>query len=181
MQTGRCYLCSQTTPVEFWVVDFDLPVLIGMSDLAKFEFVIDPRSRQLISRRGGEITVAEFTEVEKARNKLANTVSGFNSSEEANKFAEAREIFGRLAGHLTTERREFLWNMFMEYREAWIDPNIGMVKDIEAEFQVKGTPVKTPLRPMSQELTDEMSKQIREMLDAKVIRPSKSPWGAAPL
>ena len=95
-------------------------------------------------------------------------------------YAEDREIFGRLTSHLTTERREFRWNVFMEYREARLDIEKGMVQDIEAEFRVKGTTVKTPLRLMSQERTYEMSKQSRERFVAKVIEPSKSPRGAAP-
>jgi hypothetical protein len=73
-------------------------------------------------------------------------------------YAEARKMFGRLTSHLTTECREFLWNVLLEYREARLDIEIGMVQDIEAEFQVKGTTVKTPLRLMSQERTYEMSK-----------------------
>ena len=71
-------------------------------------------------------------------------------------YAEAREIFGRLTSHLTTERRKFRRNVFMEYREARLDIEIGMVQDIDAEFQVKETTVKTPLRLMSQEQTYEM-------------------------
>ena len=52
---------------------------------------------------------------------------------------------------------------------------------MKAHFTVEGNPLKQPIRPLSPELRLELQTQLRDLLNRKIIRPSKSPWGCAPV
>ena len=52
---------------------------------------------------------------------------------------------------------------------------------MKARFQVAGPPNKQKVRPLPEILRQELERQLESMLRAGVVKPSKSPWGSAPV
>ena len=68
-----------------------------------------------------------------------------------------------------------------KYCECWLRPRCGRVTALKAKFIVKGPPVKQKIRMLPEALKKELESQLEAMLAAGAIRPSKSPWGSAPV
>lgn len=155
-------------------------MLIGMDTLRESNLLIDPATRRLLKRN--DAAMIDVSEEQQKLNATKDVVTGYDpNATEEDKKKEARAIFDSIAAHLEAERAETLWNIFWRKKEAWFDPKPGQVRLSIGDFEVKGKPHKAKLRPLTLELKQECEKQIQEMLKAGVLRPSKSPWGAAPV
>ncbi|MGH2623852.1 MAG: reverse transcriptase family protein, partial [Sphingobacterium sp.] len=89
-------------------------------------------------------------------------------------------ILGRTQ-HLTEGQQQQVVAVFTKYAIAWVRPVSGGAQEYAAKFVVEGAPIKQKLRHLTPELQGELERQVTAMLEAKVLQPSKSPWGSAPV
>ena len=175
--------------VELYVVDdVDFPLLLGVDALRQLDVVVDPTDMRVRCRESNEIIALSWEEHEAIVNKTGrggDTVSGVDESKtDEQLLEEAKGVFDELTKHLEDVEggpKDKMWRLFKKYKACWLRPRGGKVNVMKASFVVEGRPIKQKLRYISPELQAELDKQINEMLDKKVIRPSKSPWGSVPV
>ena len=79
---------------------------------------------------------------------------------------------------LTPEQRSRLESLIREYRQV-INQKIGLCRVAGARIDTGNHhPVNLPLRRISPAQRLEVEKQIKQLLDLNIIRPSQSPWAA---
>jgi hypothetical protein len=79
---------------------------------------------------------------------------------------------------LTPEQRGRLESLIREYRQV-INQKIGLCRVAGARIDTGNHhPVNLPLRRISPAQRLEVEKQIKQLLDLNIIRPSQSPWAA---
>ena len=94
-----------------------------------------------------------------------------------------REVFDKQVGHIKDkpELVERLWQVLLKYKGCWLRPNSGKLTSIKADFNVKGPPIKQSLRYLPREHKELLEQHLKDMLEKKVIQPSKSEWGFVPV
>ena len=94
-----------------------------------------------------------------------------------------REVFDKQTSHLngTPELKERLWSVFLKHKKCWARPASGHLSALKAGFEVRGQPIKQRMRYMPEEHKQLLETHLKEMLEKKVIRPSRSEWGFVPV
>lgn len=166
--------------VQFFVLSKEnLPTLLGKSDLTKLGVLIDPARDKLLNANTLEpVNLASEKSNAKALDTITQKAAGASDDELR---AEAKQLVFEKSKHLQVETQEELWAIFCEFEEVWLRPKVGGAHTYAADFKVDGGPIKSKLRHLTPELQAELDKQLTAMLEAGVIQPSKSAWGAAPV
>ena len=177
------YFPGKSVLVTFWVVDKpNLPILLGKVDLKKMDIFVDPQDDCLIDRKTLKVVAVG---VEAANDKEEVVIDMITQKRKGATDAELLEngrknIYKKME-HLPINLADKVWNVFSEFKDIWVRPKAAGATGFSAKFVVDGPPIKSKLRYLTPELTEEMNKQLDAMLEAKVIQPSKSPWGAVPV
>ena len=97
--------------------------------------------------------------------------------------ARHRETFDKQTKHLDRdpELKEHVWSLFLKHKACWVRPASGHLNAVTASFEVEGKPIKQRLRYMPEEHKKLLEQHLKEMLQRKVIRPSRSEWGFVPV
>eukprot|EP00923_Selenidium_pygospionis_P015365 GHVN01026753.1.p1 GENE.GHVN01026753.1~~GHVN01026753.1.p1 ORF type:complete len:147 (-),score=16.79 GHVN01026753.1:80-520(-) len=81
-------------------------------------------------------------------------------------------------GDLSDQQRENLVNTLVEFKEAWLKPQIGKCTKHVVQLDIRGDPIRHP-RPLSPPLTEELHKQIDDLAAAGVrTRDDNNEWAA---
>ena len=186
-QPAKLKIGTRAVEVPIYVVTpKDFPLLIGVDALAELNFLVDPRRGGVQDAETGEFIGLTYEEEqtvqEKERDNVKDVVTGVDERKsEEELIADAKVCFDSLTTHLSDEMRNEWWNLFLRHRGCWLRPQGGKVSVMSASFVVEGPPIKQKLRPMNAALQEELDSQIQSLLENKIIRPSKSPWGAPPV
>ena len=174
--------------VQFCIVEEDIfPLLLGTEALADLEFNVDPKELVLRDRITNDIIATQKDPeiVLNVRNTVTtstNVVTGVDESlGEEELIQNFKTLITQLTPHLEDSVRGQLWELLIKYKEVWIRPKLGRFKYGCASFTATAAPIKQKLRPLLEPFKSECEKQLQLMLDAGVIRPSKSPWGFCPV
>ena len=175
---------EQTIQIGFYVVSQeDLPLVIGVAQLKELDVLVDPGSNCLRKRTdlaANILNAQETTASETLQSQdIASGVDEDKSDERLR--AEGKELLFDEMNHLSESQRQRMWNIFDKHRSCWLRPRSGRVNVMKARFRVEGPPIKQKIRPLPEVLRLELERQLESMLKAGVIRPSKSPWGSAPV
>ena len=164
---------GRTAVATFVVVRGDIPIVVGRNHLYGMGLM------QAFEEDAGEAMWVAGPDMTKAQ-AVPNLVSGVDDSlTDGELIVEARQKLKAQCEHLCEEDFERLWTVLVRHKKCWLRPKSGQVK-FEACFKVSGRPVKAKLRSQSEELREELDVQVQAQLEKGVIRPSKSPWAAAP-
>lgn len=160
-----------------------LPVLIGAQDLARLQVVVCCKNQCL--KDGDTHEVICFSQVDhvellkRQRPPTLSTAPSELEQEETRK--NAKILFDKLTTHLTDSIAERVWELLHLYEACWLKPEAGRLVGYKASFKVADPPIKQKVRPQPEPLRKELETQLEAMLQKGVIRPSKSPWGSAPV
>eukprot|EP01071_Lankesteria_metandrocarpae_P011394 Lankesteria_metandrocarpae@DN5441_c0_g1_i1.p1 len=162
---------SSVVDIAFYVVNGDLPVVLGLELLMKINAVVDCAAG--VVRRG---TTSISLPVEDAlwKQELQQNKPAYKG--ESDITVEDRMAKLKCG---SDEHREQLVRLLYAMSACWVSPQIGKCKVVERSFVVNGPPRKTAVIPLSDERRAEMRRQIHALLERGVIVPSKSPWAAA--
>ena len=158
----------------------DFQTVIGVIDLKKFNVFVDPIEEKLRCRSLIEVSMAHVTT--SSDQQPQSVVSGVDERlSDEDLLKKAKEWVMSQTVHLEECRQDQIWDALVEYKECWLRPRSGQFNGFKGSFEVSGPPFKDKLRPLTPPMKEELDSQLNDMLKHKVIRPSKSPWGAFPV
>ena len=171
-----CTYLNRTINVSFYIVpQQDFQTIIGTEAMAALNVIPDPVSKKVLDR---ELLALPIQQVSQQH----ATVSGVDDSKSDEQLIwEAKNHFDSLTSHLDPQQAEELWELFKEFSDMWLRPTGGKFTGFKGSFHVRGPPRKARLKYLPPELHDECNKQVDDLLNKGLIRPSKSPWCAAPV
>ena len=162
--------CSSS---PYIVKDLKISGLLGIQEAGKLGMVLRPKARTV------DVNFVDERTFDTAE--LPEQLPPPEKRESDNSDKEKEQVMRRnISEELSPMQTENLWKTLMKHQKVWTNPRFGCVKT-KAQFIATDRPVKDKLRPMSAEMREEMEKQIKELLELKVIRPSKSPWASSPV
>lgn len=166
--------------VQFYVLNKpNLPTLLGVSDLTKLGVLVDPNKGALI--RNDTLEQVHLARDEK-EDETIDTVTQKPKWATDNELREAAKILVyEKSNHLHSNVQNRWWDLLSKYESLWLRPKVGGAKRYAASFVVEGSPTRAKLRHLTPELQKELETQLTAMLEAGVLQPSKSAWGAAPV
>eukprot|EP00917_Polyrhabdina_sp_WS-2016_P001865 GHVP01003868.1.p1 GENE.GHVP01003868.1~~GHVP01003868.1.p1 ORF type:complete len:348 (-),score=68.40 GHVP01003868.1:613-1656(-) len=169
------FATNQNIDTIFHVMKEDMPTIIGLRTMAVLNLTIDPRKRAWKNE--------EMVMFSKGYEK-SDRVSEKREKLDDHEFLKERlpELWKAVGDEISEERRQCLGDLLQEYKDIWLRPKTGQCKiGGEVELHITGKPVKSKLRPLTPEMKEAERKEIQAMLDAGVIRRSKSDWSASPV
>eukprot|EP00922_Rhytidocystis_sp_ex-Travisia-forbesii_P029421 GHVS01043026.1.p2 GENE.GHVS01043026.1~~GHVS01043026.1.p2 ORF type:complete len:257 (+),score=16.83 GHVS01043026.1:971-1741(+) len=84
---------------------------------------------------------------------------------------------------LQDKQKDELLEILRDHNEVWFNvPNGGgRCRVGAAQLQISGRPIRAKLRPMSEPIRQECTRQVQQLLEEGLIQPSRSPWASAPV
>ena len=101
-----------------------------------------------------------------------------NTASDLTLIADHRRDLFKNFGHPNGAFFDAVWDVFLQYRDCWLRPSIGLYTGPPAHIIPVAPPYRAPRRYMAPDSKDELSKHLRSQLEQGVIRRSKSAWGA---
>jgi len=174
---------ERSTCIQFHVCKtLKVPALIGMREMACLNVAVGTRSRQLYDETTKEVIAVAFEERlsfdEKMR--LLEATNEDDGLSYERRVELGRQIFEDLTTLVKTEDKAVLWTILLKHQLCWAYPKPGQVSRSQVRFEVTGKPIKATVRRLAPPLKEELEKQVKTMLKAGVLVPSKSEWGSAP-
>lgn len=128
----------------------------------------------------GSDSLKELGAVIDIKNKLMLLKNGMSVPIQEKKFESVNVIIPRTE-HLTESQKTNLSQLVKKYPNLFAEPNekLTYITRVKAEIRINtDTPVYSKFYPFPFALKDEVNKQINELLENEIIRPSRSPYNS---
>lgn len=166
--------------VQFYVLDKpNLPTLLGICDLMNLRVLVDPSKGALVKH-----DTLEQVHIARDDKKVEtiDTVTQKPKWATDNELREAAKLLVyEKSKHLHGKVQKWCWDLLVKYEVLWLRPKVGGAKKYAASFVMECGPTRAKVRYLTPELQKELETQHTAMLEAGVIQPSRSAWGAAPV
>ena len=182
---------SSTEETVTWLVEgsrFDLPILVAGALVTPLPggqvpiLIINPLPTEAVIYKGTNVATAKpFDEVMVAPVSENSKVPGDNEEVSSRKRSLLHDIANKSAGDLTSEEKNRLYEVLMEFADVFAENSDDMGRTGAVKHSIDtGTspPVRQQCRRVPPFRREQAKKMIDDMLQKDIIQPSSSPWAS---
>ena len=182
---------SSTEGTGTWLVEgsrFDLPILVAGALVTPLPggqvpiLIINPLPTEAVIYKGTNVATAKpFDEVMVAPVRENSKVPGDNEEVSSRKRSLLHDIANKSAGDLTSEEKNRLYEVLMEFADVFAENSDDMGRTGAVKHSIDtGTspPVRQQCRRVPPFRREQAKKMIDDMLQKDIIQPSSSPWAS---